>query len=354
MDSNAAASTIDVHALKSLVPLFSLSDERLAELATLSSLVHVKSGVQLFQEGDVDNQSVYLLEGKVRLQSSDEDYPENINANLSAARHPLDDHQPRRVTAVAVTDVTIIRIDNSVLDYMITWEQLGALAPAAVATAPDQGPEQVEEEWMRGIQQALPFRNIPGSNLRTLLERMERVEVSAGDVVVSQGEMGDYYYLIEQGCAHVTRQVKLAELESGCSFGEEALLASAARNATVTMTTDGNLLRLSKKDFDELLREPLLDWVSPSEARERVNRGAIWLDVRHAREFNHHRLSNAVNIPLHELRQRLDELDSEQSYVCYCKTGRRSSAAAFLLNQSGLKASVLRGGLQVLPAVFRM
>jgi rhodanese-related sulfurtransferase len=46
---------------------------------------------------------------------------------------------------------------------------------------------------------------------------------------------------------------------------------------------------------------------------------------------------------------RLNELDKETEYVCYCTTGRRSSAAAFLLVQNGYKASVLNGGVQVMP-----
>ncbi len=55
--------------------------------------------------------------------------------------------------------------------------------------------------------------------------------------------------------------IKLAELGVGDTFGEEALIAEAKRNATVTMITDGVLMRLNKKDFRELMNEPLLQWV---------------------------------------------------------------------------------------------
>jgi rhodanese-related sulfurtransferase len=89
--------------------------------------------------------------------------------------------------------------------------------------------------------------------------------------------------------------------------------------------------------------------LSPDDARLRVASGATWLDVRHAKEFHHSHMPKAVNIPLHELRMRLNELDKETEYVCYCTTGRRSSAAAFLLVQNGYKASVLNGGVQVMP-----
>lgn len=344
---NDASTVPELERLRQFVPLFSLSEERLRELAALATRDVIKPGVHLFREGDVDNQTLYLLAGQVRLHDAATREEQMLRADTSATRHPLGDCQPRRVSAVAVTEVEVLRIDNNVLDYMITWDQLGLLAHA------EDEIDGAGGEWMTRMEHALPFRNIPGANMRRLAGRMERLEVKAGDVVVQQGETGDYYYLIDEGSARVTRQIELAELAAGASFGEEALIADTERNASVTMSSDGVLLRLSKQDFDELLMEPLLNWVSPDEARERVNQGACWLDVRHSREFAHYRLHNAVNVPLHELRQRTEELDRGRQYVVYCKTGRRSSAAAFVLTQAGFQVAVLRGGLQVLPAPMR-
>jgi len=334
--------------LRQFVPLFSLSDERLRELLALSSFEVIPPGVHLFQEGAVDNQTMYLCRGEVRLIATDGAQERTVAAGTADSRHPLGDSQPRRLSALAATELEVLRIDNNVLDYMITWDQLGDLARSESGIEPDPA-----VQWLSKLEHVLPFRHVPGANVRALSQRIERVAVQAGETVVRQGESGDYYYLIESGAARVTRQVDLAELGAGASFGEEALLAEAARNATVTMATDGVLLRLSKDDFNELLKEPLLTWLSPADARERVNAGGRWLDVRHSREFAHYRLPNALNLPLHELRQRVDELDRDVRYVCYCKTGRRSSAAAFVLSQAGYDVAVLRGGLQVLPPVMR-
>jgi CRP-like cAMP-binding protein len=338
---------VNADILKEFVPLFSLSDERRKELAALSHCETLQPGVQLFHEGDVDNQTVYLLKGQVRLSGADGD--STVISGTSDARHPLADRQPRQLSAQAASEVTVLRIDNNVLDYMITWDQLAMLEPApgdADAAADDDG-------WMNKLLSSKPFRNVPPANLRALLDRMEAVPVHGGDVILRQGEPGDYYYVIDKGQAKVTQQIELAELGEGAGFGEDALISESPRNATVTMTTDGVVMRLSKADFDALLKEPLLSWVSPADARDMVNDGAVWLDVRHAREFSHYRLPNAINIPLHELRQRMDELTEGTRYICYCKTGRRSSAAAFLLSKAGFDVSVLRGGLQVLPAVMR-
>ena len=151
------------------------------------------------------------------------------------------------------------------------------------------------------------------------------------------------------GNAQVTRTSELAELKAGASFGEESLVSGGQRNASVTMTSDGVLMRLSKQDFDHLLKEPMLNRVSPDEARNRVFKGDLWLDVRHASEYHHSHLHKANNMPLHEIRMRMVELDKDKNYICYCNTGRRSSAAAFILVQAGYKVSVLNGGVRVMP-----
>ena len=195
------------------------------------------------------------------------------------------------------------------------------------------------------------FASLPAANIERLLERFERNAVKKGQVIVREGDDGDYYYLIESGRCQVTRRVggvemDIANLKPGDAFGEEALLADAARNATVAMKTDGALLRLSKADFFELLTEPLLNRISLQEARRRVVKGAQWIDVRYPAEFVHDGQPGAINIPLNELRRSMTQLDTKREYVAYCHSGRRSSAAAFLLSQRGINASMLEGGLK--------
>ena len=46
------------------------------------------------------------------------------------------------------------------------------------------------------------------------------------------------------------------------------MISEAKRNATVTMTRDGAVMRLGKEDFKKLLNEPMLDWVDAEQARE--------------------------------------------------------------------------------------
>jgi len=354
--------------LQQLEPLSSLSTERLEELVTLSTLDRLPIGHSVFREGDIDNQTVYLLEGDVQLSSSDGKIDKIVSSKDKLALYQLDDSQPRQVSCVAMSRIEILRIDNSVLDYMMMWDQMAvseavqveeaATVEAAVGKVgqpeipgklPDTTSSAEEDRgWIRKMRHIMAFKNMPPANIKSLLERMETLLVQKGDVIVTQGELGDYYYVLTEGSARVTRTIELAELEPGTSFGEEALVSGSVRNATVTMTSDGMLMRLSKQNFDELLKDPLLQRLAPDEARERVAKGAQWLDVRHAKEYHHGHLPEAINIPLHELRIRINELDKNKHYICYCGTGRRSSAAAFLLVQNGIAASLLSGGMQVM------
>jgi rhodanese-related sulfurtransferase len=148
--------------------------------------------------------------------------------------------------------------------------------------------------------------------------------------------------------------IKLAELTVGDTFGEEALISEAKRNATVTMLTDGVLMRLAKADFRELMTEPLQQWVTPEQAEQMVaQKGAVWLDVRLPSEFQNLAIERAINVPLYFIRLKLSTLDKTKPLIVYCDTGRRSSAAAFILVEKGFDAYVLKGGLSSMERGLR-
>jgi len=192
---------------------------------------------------------------------------------------------------------------------------------------------------------------LPVAHIDELLKRFERVKTAPGETVIREGDQGDYYFVVESGRFSVERlvggaKVLLAELKSGDAFGEEALVSEAKRNATVTSLGEGELLRLGRTHFDELLREPLLRRVAFAEAAEKVRRGALWLDVRYPSEYQYDKLPGAINVPLAEVRNMFAVLDRSREYVAYCQSGRRSAAAAFLFAQRGFKVWLLEGGLR--------
>jgi rhodanese-related sulfurtransferase len=85
--------------------------------------------------------------------------------------------------------------------------------------------------------------------------------------------------------------------------------------------------------------------VNGAQAREAVSHGAILLDVRTPMEHEAGTIPGSKNIAVQELALRLGELDPEQSYVVYCRSGGRSAAAAALLKQHGFTHVVDLGGI---------
>ncbi len=176
--------------------------------------------------------------------------------------------------------------------------------------------------------------------------------MKAEQAIIHQGDDGDYYYIISHGRCKVTREsangasVTLAQLSDGDAFGEEALISSNKRNASITMETDGLLMRLSKSDFEELLKAPMLNDVDLEQAKAMVSKGTVLMDVRMESEHKAGSIKGSINLPLFMLRLKVEGLDINKSYICYCETGRRSSAAAYLLSEQGFECFVLKGGLQ--------
>jgi rhodanese-related sulfurtransferase len=212
--------------------------------------------------------------------------------------------------------------------------------------------DQTSDDWMTMLLQTKAFHKIPPANIQAIFMRMQQINYRTGDVILKQGAEGDYFYVLIRGSALVTREtplskegIKLAALAVGDTFGEEALISDAKRNATVTMQADGAVMRLGKDDFKKLLNEPMLDWLTMPEAEEIIRTGGQWLDVRLPSEFENQHLDSALNIPLYFIRLKISTLDQSKKYIVCCDTGRRSSAGAYILSERGYQAYVLRGGI---------
>jgi len=345
-----------VQLLKTLAPLDGLKRDNLAALAKKVTVRKMSAGRTLFKEGDTDRRTIWLVNGMLEISEAGRTVA-MIRGGTRESRTPLYPQLPRRVTARCSEEVSYLSIDSELLDVMITWDQTGTYE---VSELQSQLEGTDGDDWMTTLLQTKAFHRIPPANIQAIFMRLERLPTKAGEVVIKQGEDGDFFYVIVSGKCIVTREtplnrdgIKLAELSVGDTFGEEALIAEAKRNATVTMLTDGVLMRLNKQDFRELMNEPLLQWVSNDQAHDIIAKGGRWLDVRLPSEHQNLSIDGAQNIPLYFIRLKLSALDRNIPYVVYCDTGRRSSAAAYILVERGFDAYVLTGGLTNSGAALR-
>ncbi|MCH6575489.1 MAG: cyclic nucleotide-binding domain-containing protein [Bacteroidetes bacterium] len=222
----------------------------------------------------------------------------------------------------------------------------------------DNNVSKDENDWMSNLLKSPMFKNIPFEDIQKIFMLFEKIEVAKNDTIIKQGEAGDYYYIIEEGRFRVSRKIKnqkkkfkLADLESGAGFGEEALIGNVARNATVTALTNGNLIRIKESDFVNLIKEKVLKSISYDDTKKMVKDGAICLDARFKNEFDKAalKLKGCINSPINTLRLEADKLDKNKEYIVYCNNGARSAIVAFLLMERGFNVSYLEGGLEELP-----
>lgn len=86
--------------------------------------------------------------------------------------------------------------------------------------------------------------------------------------------------------------------------------------------------------------------VDIDELAERLESGAVLIDVRQPDEYQEFRVPGARLIPLDELPDRLDEVPTDQTVYAICRSGGRSSKAVEFLNANGFDAINVAGGSQ--------
>ncbi len=335
--------------LKKLVPLNLLPEEDLEQLLKHARFEELKKGQYLFRQGDTEYLNVYLLSGKVALLLDGKEV-DTVVAGSNTARFPIAHQIPRKNSARALSPTEYVLIDNRRLSDLL------AKAGNEEYHVTEFDGESGGDDWMTQLLQSRVFQQIPASNIQSVMMRMEEVEAKKHQEIIKQGGEGDYFYLIHRGHCSVTRQdkdadpVEVGELGPGDSFGEEALLSDSPRSCSVTMMTDGVLLRLSKEDFIEFVKRPLAKSLSYEDASARVRAGAKWLDVRPLEVYERGHIPGSINLPVNTIRYQASSLAPDQFYVAYCDTGQYSATAAFLLINLGFEVAVLGGGLSAAPA----
>ena len=340
--------------IKNLVPISSLTYENQAEILKHVTCQTLEAGKMLFKAGQVDKKTVYILEGELQLSDATGGMT-IIKGQSPAALHPVANEQPRQFSAFAKSEIRYIAIDNDLMDVLLTWDQTASYVVTEIDDANEE--EESDNDWMTSILRSEIFMRIPPANIQKMFMRMEQIPALKGEVIVSQGAKGDYYYILQKGECEVIRsspdgkkKLRLAVLKAGDGFGEEALICDSVRNATVRMVSDGSLMRLSQKDFNELLKEPVIEQMEFEQAAKLVNEGsAVWLDVRVENEYKASNIKGSTNIPLYLLRLRASKLDPAKKYIIYCNSGSRSATAAYLLSERGFDIAVLVGGFMSVP-----
>ena len=132
------------------------------------------------------------------------------------------------------------------------------------------------------IQTALPkiplFENLSSASLLHLVDKVEKIPLTAGETLFQEGDLGDSLYFIQRGQLEVFQggkdgkeKIVLATLKDGDYFGEMAILEDEPRSATVRALAESEVFRLCRDDLQPILeREPgLREQLEKTAARRR-------------------------------------------------------------------------------------
>ncbi len=333
--------------LRHYLPLSTFPRAQLVELAELARVKEPADRSLVFEAPhEPFGESLYLLAGEASAVTTT-GVAAIIEAGTPSAAYPLNDGRFRSVTAFS--EVVLMSVPFELVDLMSTWDQLAVVERRSIDRATAFFSRGIPRRWSYAFFPAL--RNTPAARIEELMQSFVPQAVQERQVMTHQGEAAREFYIVDSGTALATREspadegesIELAQLGEGECFGVEALGDAPVSTATVSMISDGMLMRLPAEDFQRLQTPPQQALVAASAAIELISTGGHWLDVRQRGEWQNSHLPGAYNLPLQEVRLHAGRLDPTVHYVCYCNSGRRAAAAAHILTQIGIAASVLNG-----------
>ena len=352
---------MDSSILKQFIPFAGLQDDYLEEALGLIDATTYKKGHILFKRGRKYDIQYFLVEGRVDLIDSQFNVT-TIRSSTDASKTVLNSDSPTRFSGVVKeTDAIIFSVNTEALDRLVAWSESAESAfesehlrkqsdnlgdsflPIDSTFYVSEVSKSTDNDWMSSLLQSPLFTRIPLTHVQDLFTRFETIKVNADDVVIKEGERGDFFYVLAQGRARITNRLDSVNLviEPGKYFGEEALLGSTLRNATITMLDNGILKRLDQEAFSALLTQPVLRYVDQKELNQ-LSQVYKLLDVKMPMEFRMAHVPDSINVPLPRLRKQMSELAKTYIYVVPDDAGSRADIAVYLLCQAGFDAVILR------------
>jgi CRP-like cAMP-binding protein/thioredoxin reductase/Fe-S-cluster-containing hydrogenase component 2 len=239
-----------IASIRSRVPLLAAADEQqLRETFLATRVREYVNGETIIRQNDYTNDFLVIATGRVALTRRAENSQSEIKiAELTAGNFfgemSLISGRRRTATATAAGPTRMIEIPRKAILKLL------ANAPAAKGL--------VDQAFLLRAFGGYLFPGVPEALLGELVDRAVVTSLGKDAVVFKQGDKAETFYLIRNGMVKISKksgdkEVVLSYLVAGNFFGEAALFSDAARTATVTTIFPSDLIKLSKRDFDNFL-----------------------------------------------------------------------------------------------------
>jgi len=108
------------------------------------------------------------------------------------------------------------------------------------------------------VEPMLLFKSLDADQFSQILDAMFEKVVEPGDVVIKEGDDGDYFYIIESGKYDIFKIIggenkHVGQYDNKGSFGELALMYNAPRAATITAHDGGSLWAMDRQTFRRIV-----------------------------------------------------------------------------------------------------
>jgi CRP-like cAMP-binding protein/thioredoxin reductase/Fe-S-cluster-containing hydrogenase component 2 len=239
-----------IQILRGRAPLLAAADEgQLRETFLAARVREFRDGEVVIRQNDYTNDFLIIASGRVELWKRPEQSTKDVRiTELTAGNFfgemSLISGRRRTATAKAIGPTRIIEIPRKAILKLL------ASAPRAKAL--------VDQAFLLRAFGGYLFPGIPEAQLGELVERAVVVSLGKDAGVFNEGDPADAFYLIRNGMVKISKksgdkEVVLSYLVAGNFFGETALFSERERTATVTTIFPSDLIKLSRRDFNEFL-----------------------------------------------------------------------------------------------------
>lgn len=119
--------------------------------------------------------------------------------------------------------------------------------------------DEQRKQLAEAVKNILLFRSLEQEQVQEVLDAMFERKVQTGDVIIHQGDDGDYFYVIQSGTYNIyvntdqENEKFVGKYENSGSFGELALMYNQPRAATIKAASEGSLWAMSRQVFRKIV-----------------------------------------------------------------------------------------------------